>query len=259
LAHWFSQTIERFRPRQSAVEDARAPEGLTLYAIGDIHGRADLLQRLLSQIEEDLHVDDGPAEIVFLGDYVDRGPDSRKVLELLIDLKSRAGAGVTVLRGNHEEALLGFLADPTTGAAWAEHGGLQTLQSYGVSLTAGAGATEWAAARDAFDRALPADHLGFLEGLELWAERGDYIFVHAGVRPGVPMDAQEAKDLLWIRSGFLDHDTQLDRIVVHGHTPDEIPAVTPFRIGVDTGAYATGVLTALRLKGAARTFLQTRA
>ncbi len=259
MARWFSQTIERLRPRAGALEDARAPEGAVIYAVGDVHGRADLLQRLLTQIEADLADEDGPAEIVFLGDYVDRGPESRRVLDLLVELKMRAGGAVTALKGNHEAALLGFLENPATGAAWAEHGGLETLTSYGVAPPAGAGGADWAAARDAFARALPADHLAFLEGLDLWAERGDYVFVHAGVRPGAPMEAQESRDLLWIRSEFLERDTRLGRVVVHGHTPGEAPVVTPYRIGVDTGAYATGVLTAVRLRGPERAFLQTRA
>ncbi len=255
---WFGQTLERFRPRHYTVETPRAPEGQTIYAIGDVHGRFDLLQRLLRQIEEDLEDEEGAAEIIFLGDYVDRGPDARRVLELLVELKARAEGGVSTLRGNHEAALVDFLLNPAAGPAWAQHGGLQTLESYGVAMPSAPTAEDFARARDAFAAVLPPDHFAFLQDLELWTQRGDYVFVHAGVRPGVPMEAQEPRDLMWIRGGFLDHDTQLAQVVIHGHTVDQDPAITPFRIGVDTGAYATGVLTALRLKGAERRFLQTR-
>lgn len=240
--------------------DVRVPAGQIHYAIGDIHGRLDLLQTLLTKIERDSAQTPSKAvHLTFLGDYVDRGQESRGVIELLAHLKREGRARVTALKGNHEEALLGFLADPSTGAAWAEHGGRETLKSYGVnpprSLTDAEG---WTAARDALAFALPQTHRDFLQGLQLFATVGGYIFVHAGVRPGVPIDQQDAHDLLWIRKDFIDAPRALaEAVVVHGHTPTAEPSQAPGRLGVDTGAYATGVLTAVRLEADRRSFIRT--
>ncbi len=249
------------RPRAGSPA-ARTPDGMTIYAIGDIHGRVDLLNRLLDKISADL-TETAPAGetiLAFLGDYVDRGPDSRLVLETLKQLKRNGGDKVVTLKGNHEEAFLGFLGDAGSGAAWAEHGGRETLLSYGVALPKHRTDAEgWETARQDFIAAVPPDHVQFLKSLSLWETLGDYLFVHAGVRPGVPMMDQEERDLLWIREEFLQSNRAMDKVVVHGHTPVEEPALADGRIGIDTGAYATGILTALKLQGEDRLFLNTGA
>lgn len=238
---------------------ATVPDGKILYAIGDIHGRSDLLAELLALIERDAARFDPRSEktLIFVGDYVDRGPDSRGVIELLCH-GLPSGFGAVFLKGNHEAFLLGFLKDPALLGAWRQNGGEHTLRSYGVDpdrLDGQKAAPEtW---RDTFSAALPAPHWDFLRDLRLSYEAGDYLFVHAGVRPGVPLDVQDPDDLLWIRDAFLKWDEPFGKIVVHGHTPERNPAIKPNRIGIDTGAVLSGRLTALRLKGRTVEFLQT--
>jgi serine/threonine protein phosphatase 1 len=255
---WFQAQLGKINGRGRRKAAPRAPDGQVIYAVGDIHGRLDLLNQLLDQIASDVAASrDAAATLAFLGDYVDRGPDSRSVVETLKQLKDNGGERVVTLKGNHEEALLGFLADPSAGAAWVEHGGRETLLSYGVSLPHRPSPEEWEEVREQFASALPQDHLRFFQSLDLFQTRGDYVFVHAGVKPGVPLADQEEHDLLWIRDEFLQSGRLGEKVVVHGHTPVERPAVTNVRIGIDTGAYATGVLTALKLKGEEQCFLQT--
>ncbi len=235
--------------------------GRTIYAIGDVHGRLDLLDPLIESIRSDALASRGSTRpaIIFLGDYVDRGVSSRGVIDRLIGLGADADFDVKALRGNHEEALLTFLEDATFGPAWCEHGGAQTLSSYGVQPPIPrAGETDWEAIRLAFIEALPTAHRRFFEDLELFAVHGDYVFVHAGLRPGVPLDRQNPRDLLWIRQPFLDWAGSFDRVVVHGHTAADAAFLGPHRIGIDTGAYATGVLTAVRLEAANCRFIQSR-
>jgi serine/threonine protein phosphatase 1 len=198
--------------------------------------------------------------LVFLGDYVDRGPDSKGVVDLILKMRTFQRIETRVLRGNHEEALLDFLADPAFGPTWVEYGGGATLASYGVQAPASRLAGDaWIRTRDDFAAVLPADHLAFYRDLELMVETGDYAFVHAGVRPGVPLDQQTARDLLWIRNEFLQARGPFGKVIVHGHTPTETPQILPHRLGIDTGAYATGVLTAVRLLGEDQRLMQTRA
>jgi serine/threonine protein phosphatase 1 len=254
------KSMQGGRGRKNAGVGPSVPAGEIYYAIGDVHGRLDLLRALLRSIDADARRTPSKAvNLVFLGDYIDRGQESRGVIELLTVLKRDGGVRVTALRGNHEEALLGFIADPSTGGAWAEHGGRETLKSYGVEPPrAMTDAEGWSAARDAFVAALPRAHLDFLRELQLFAVVGDYVFVHAGVRPGVPLEHQEAHDLMWIRKDFMEAPRVLDaQVVVHGHTPTAEPSEGPGRIGVDTGAYATGVLTAVKLEDDRRSFIQT--
>jgi serine/threonine protein phosphatase 1 len=195
--------------------------------------------------------------LIFLGDYVDRGPDSRGVVERLIgDLPE--GFETHFLKGNHEAILLDFLAEPWRLDHWLLNGGDATMESYGVDTARlarlGAPPEIW---RNAFAEALPDAHLRFLKRLKLSVSFGDYLFVHAGVRPGVPLSAQLEADLVWIRGPFLNHSEPFGKVVVHGHTPDREPVMRPNRIGIDTGAVFTGRLTALRLQGSALDFLQT--
>lgn len=238
---------------------AAVPEGTLLYAVGDIHGRSDLLDRMLDEIAHDAAAagDATTRILVFLGDYVDRGPDSHGVVERLVSGLPE-GFETHCLKGNHEGLLLDFLDDPASLELWLYNGAETTLRSYGVDVDALARerspAQVW---RDRFAERLPDAHRAFLESLALSATFGDYFFAHAGVRPALPLDGQRAQDLIWIREPFLGSDQDFGKVVVHGHTPGPEPVVRYNRIGIDTGAWTTGRLTALRLHGHARRFLHT--
>jgi serine/threonine protein phosphatase 1 len=237
--------------------------GRLVYAVGDVHGRLDVLRPLLADIAKDA-LSAKPAEppmLIFLGDYVDRGPESKGVIDLILQMRDWGKFEVRCLKGNHEEALLQFETDPTFGATWMEHGGGPTLVSYGVQPPAlRTDAEAWTRCRDEFSGLLPAEHRTFYEkDLELMIVVADYAFVHAGVRPGVPLGTQAERDLLWIRYEFLEERGPFEKVIVHGHTPMEQPQLTPVRLGIDTGAYATGVLTAVRLEGEDQRILQAAA
>lgn len=256
--------IVRFLQRLKLALGLRAerrrpvPEvGDILYAIGDVHGRADLLQALFRQIDADQagRAGAGFVEIV-LGDFIDRGPSSRAVMELILSRRA-AGHRVVVLKGNHEEMLLRFLSDPAALKAWRKIGGYPTLLSFGVSPPAFLDAAAAADCRDAFHEALGRAHLALLEGLDSSYGNGGYFFAHAGVDPARPLDRQRTKDLIGIRGRFLDHEESFGKIVVHGHTPCRAVDFRSNRINIDTGAYATGVLTCLVLEGVSHRLLQT--
>jgi serine/threonine protein phosphatase 1 len=222
------------------------PEGVRIYAIGDIHGRADLLDRMLDHIDADLAAN--PVHIgirVFLGDYIDRGPASREVLDRLV-AHSRAGRSV-FLKGNHESYLTRFLTDPSILGDWQRYGGLETLMSYGITPSINADAATQAQLAAALDQALPGSHRQFIGSLKSSYTCGDFFFVHAGIRPGIPLAKQREEDLLWIREDFLLCEEDFSKIIVHGHTPVSQPDVRPNRINIDTGAFATGQLTCLVL------------
>ena len=227
-------------------------DGQLIYAVGDIHGCYDQLRMLLTQIASDaeIHANGRTTTIIFCGDYVDRGPASRQVLDALCWLKRRRPFNLQFLKGNHEEVMLGYIATPLRARDWLRFGGSETLESYGVTPPAPDDPPEaHFAARDDLLERLPVAHLRFLEDLELMVGVGDYAFVHAGIRPGVALTKQAEGDLLWIREEFLESEDSHGRIIVHGHTWDsDQPQVTPYRIGIDTGAYETGVLTALRIE-----------
>ena len=242
--------------QQIAQCRARVPDGVRLYAVGDIHGRADLLDVLHGRIAGDAERAPGRRKVVvYLGDYVDRGPDSFAVVEGLIERPLPEFESVR-LKGNHEDFLLAFIDDAAVGDAWMMNGGGATLASYGVE-TGGYGGDALEEARLGLIRALPGDHLDFFHGLALTHEAGDYLFVHAGVRPGVGLRQQKDFDLMWIRDDFLDSDADFGRLVVHGHSIRPRPDIRPNRIGIDTGAYLTGRLTCLVLDGEERRFLHT--
>lgn len=236
---------------------AQVPEGCRVYAIGDIHGRADLLDALLSRIVMDARCHPARRRVLItLGDYVDRGPDSRLVIERL--LAPPAGFELVCLRGNHEDLMLGFLQDPDLADLWLANGGTATLTSYGLpEIRPPMRPAQAAALRVALRETLPDSHRGFLDGLTLSHVVGDYMFVHAGVDPRRPLDRQDPQDLTWIREIFLDHNRPLDKLIVHGHTIAPQPVVAPHRIGIDTGAWRSGHLTALVLSGPDRAFLMT--
>lgn len=208
-----------------------------VYAVGDIHGMADLLDDLLLQIEQDAADLGQPAHVVFLGDAVDRGPDTRRVLDRLIEGPRRYGDEWLVLRGNHEQALLDGLACDDDFDKLLQKGGVQTFLSYGLARKE--------MSRKRAKAAMPDDHLAFMEAMPLTCRLEDYLLVHAGVRPGKALDKQSPADLMTLREPFFSQAEKLPWTVVHGHTPSAgLPVATRGRIGVDTGACMTGVLTA---------------
>lgn len=235
---------------------AAIPAGYRVYAIGDIHGEAALLAAMLDRIRADAG-DHPPARtlVVFLGDYIDRGPDSRGVLELLCS-NPLPGATLRFLMGNHEAAMLDFLAGEPAGTEWLRFGGVETLASYGIAAAGAATPQRLSQLRMELEARLPPRHLDFLRGLENSCVIGGYAFVHAGIRPGRSLDAQIPEDLFWIREPFLSDPRPHDHVIVHGHTVTPEPELRPNRIGLDTGAYATGVLTGLRLMGTNQQILQ---
>lgn len=245
-----------FAPRrQSGPAGAR---GWRAYGVGDIHGRLDLLEQLLDKIHDDLAR--RPARkvlLIFVGDLIDRGPNSAEVVERLRTYE-RAGVRTVFLLGNHEEVLLrvmGGEADLIT--KWRWFGGTECLQSYGVDTSNLAGMTEEEALA-LVRSAIPKEHVEFFESFDDSCRFGDYLFVHAGIRPGVEFDQQRQSDLRWIREPFLFDETDHGFVVVHGHTIRPEVEVRPNRIGIDTGAFRTGVLTALAIEGQDSWFLDTR-
>ena len=247
--------LNRFT-RRDPIRHA-VPTGRRVYAVGDIHGRLDLLEGLLAQIEADAR-GRAPAEtlIVFLGDLVDRGPDSRGVVERLMDF-SKGPVPSRFLMGNHEEVFLRAVGGDLKALRFLLRiGGRATIMSYGID--------EQQYRELGFEdlgrllrEKVPGDHVAFLSAFEEMIEIGDYLFVHAGIRPGVDLGAQEGSDLRWIRDDFLRHRDSFGKLVVHGHSITEDIDVRANRIGIDTGAYESGRLTAIGLEGTERWFLST--
>lgn len=235
------------RPQRTAKRP-RLPDGVRIYAFGDIHGRADLLKKMFTVIDAD--VSRSPVERpieVYLGDFIDRGPYSRETLDLLIE-RSQTHE-IVCLKGNHEAYYLEVLRDPSKFDEWRQFGGLQTLMSYGVQPSLNPSAAEQVDLIEALKAAIPHDHMQFLQSLKPSFLCGDFFFVHAGVRPGIPIDEQQERDLLWIRNEFLDSEEDFGKFVVHGHTPVRAPDIRANRANIDTGAYATGNLTLLTIQG----------
>jgi len=247
--------------RKTATPGASVPPGTRIYAIGDIHGCGDRLRALHDLIladSERVAARSGAAErtvAIYLGDYVDRGVESREVVDVLLS-KPLPGFDCVYLKGNHEDFLLRFLERGEDSAPWLLNGGDATLRSYGVDPYAGGRDPGPRGLRAALAAAMPEAHLRFFCGLRLSHVEGDYLFVHAGLRPGIALGEQDPEDLLWIRTPFLDSRADHGKIVVHGHTPTSVPEVRDNRIGIDTGAVYGGPLTALVLQGSERGFLQ---
>lgn len=233
---------------------ARGPEGLRLYAIGDVHGCLDALEAMVGLIAEDLDRHPAPDwRMVLLGDYVDRGPDSRGVLGWVM---ARVAEGrTTAVLGNHDAMFLEAMERPDgpTLETWLAIGGVPTIASYGVApreIPTRPGGVQAVLAA-----AVPGAHRAFLAGLPLWHRAGDFFFVHAGIDPARPLDAQDPDDLIWIRRPFLDSDAEHAAVVVHGHTPVETVELRPNRIGLDTGCVFGGALSCLVIEGAERRLL----
>jgi len=237
-----------------SLQDARGPDGTVVCAIGDVHGRLDLLAEMHARISaEIMRLRPADWRIVHLGDYVDRGPDSRGVIELLIR-KSATDARNVSLAGNHDLGFLDFLADPEPDELFATNGGIQTALSYGVELDF-ADMIGFRRSAQALAAAVPQSHRRFLQSLEFSASFGDFFFCHAGIRPGVALDAQDPFDLTWIRGEFHNHHGLYPKVIVHGHTPVAEPEILANRVNIDTGAFASGRLTALVINGAEKRLL----
>ena len=237
---------------------AGLPAGSVVWAIGDIHGRLDLLDRLLSAITDSDEVRNGVKPVlVFLGDYIDRGSNSRGVIDRLVILADDPTFETYFLKGNHEDKMLEFLEDSTVGAAWCDYGGAQALESFGLKVPVLKHRQEgWASLSSDLAHRLSPRQRDFLESLEYSVAIGGYFFAHAGARPGVPLEDQSQHDLMWVRGSFLNSEVRFERVVVHGHTPADDPYIDHRRIGIDTRAYESGVLTAVRLEGEGHRFLQ---
>ena len=243
--------VSRTQPRAYAV-----PRGRRVYAIGDIHGRLDLVDALLEMIDAD-DAARGPAasELIFLGDLVDRGPDSSGVVERLMAL--RGTRPVRYLKGNHEEVFLRAMAGDLKALRFLIRiGGRETLLSYGISEHEYRD-LDFEELMALARRKVPIVHLEFLAAFEKWIEVGDYLFVHAGLRPGIKVEDQKASDLCWIREEFLDHRDSFGKMVIHGHSITQDVDKRPNRIGIDTGAFASGRLTAIGLEDDERWYLST--
>jgi len=224
------------------------PQGVRFYVFGDLHGRSDLLAAMFHVIDADIrHISQRRIIHVFLGDYVDRGPDSDGTIDLLLK-RSRTHETV-FLKGNHEDLLLRALVDPSYIEPWKKLGGMATLASYGIQGEDALSTVKPNVARSILSRAVPAHHQQFMQRLFPFFQCGDFFFVHAGIRPGVPLAQQKEQDLLWIRDEFLSSDEQFEKYIVHGHTPVLRPEIRHNRINIDTGAYATGNLTLLLMEG----------
>lgn len=246
---------------------AETPRGTRIYAIGDIHGQSDLLAPLIAAIIDD--VDRDPPErpvLLYIGDYVDRGPGVREVVETLSN-SIPSHIECVFLKGNHEAMMLDSMAGSTEKtAAWMANGGRETLACYGINVLGDDiikhDVMEQSTLRvlgSALAKSMPQRDQDFFKSLNLYHQEGDYLFVHAGIRPGVALKDQSAQDLIWIRREFLDSRINHGVVVVHGHTPKSAPEVRKNRIGIDTGAYQTGILTCVVLDGAANRFIQSSA
>jgi serine/threonine protein phosphatase 1 len=232
-----------FRKKPARSYPVLAP-GQVAYAVGDLHGRSDLLRNLHRALD---HLEQGrtgkPAIEIYLGDYVDRGPDSRGIVDCLIE-RSRTHS-VVALRGNHEAMLLAVLRGQKAILDWLQHGGLAAVASYGVDVAEVDPRDEETFIARLREK-IPASHIAFLSGLPTKFRLGPYFFAHAGIRPGVDVSRQRDDDLMWIRDTFLGDERDHGFVVVHGHTPVQEPEFRPNRMNLDTGAYLTGVLTCVR-------------
>lgn len=252
------KALLRRKPKLAPIDTARLPDGLRVYAIGDIHGRRDLLDELLDRIvEDDRKRGAADTHIVFLGDLMDRGPDSAGVIERALELSQTLGEKVHFLMGNHEEVYLGAAkGEEKLVRFFCKIGGRETILSYDITPEEyNALDMEQLAAR--MPTLIDQRHVDFVSGFKNRIVMGDYAFVHAGVRPGIAIEDQRPKDLRWIREDFIVDETPHDKMIIHGHTITDDVEECSNRIGIDTGAYMSGMLTALALEGGERWYLKT--
>ncbi|CAL4869825.1 Bis(5'-nucleosyl)-tetraphosphatase, symmetrical (plasmid) [Asticcacaulis sp. MM231] len=253
-----------FKSRKVSAPKAMDPAAASkidrlTYAIGDIHGRHDLFTTLIDAIRKDASALQQRPQIVLLGDYIDRGPDSAKVLTSIIELTEESWCDTEVLLGNHELFMIKFILDIADGPPWLNFGGIATLSSYGIASPGNrTDAQDWQDLQDELLEKIPRSHLQMLSHAKIFYVSGDYLFVHGGVAPGVPIEDQTVDTMLWIRDAFLMSPKASDYVVVHGHSAKATADNLPWRIGIDTGAYATGILSAIRLHKAERRILQVR-
>lgn len=243
------------RRKPAGGRSAAVPAGYRVYAVGDVHGELQLLDRMIELVERDIAARGSRRNVlVFLGDLIDRGPDSAGVVERLMNYRS-AEIRTVFIAGNHEEVLLRILAgEDELVPGWLRFGGLECAVSYGLGKDVAA--LPAAAAAERIRAAVPAEHRVFLERFVDSFRAGDYLYVHAGIRPGIPLDRQSPEDLRWIRAPFLDWLGRHEAVIVHGHTISADIEERDERIGIDTGAYRFGVLTALAVEGRKRWYLQ---
>ncbi|MFQ0812640.1 metallophosphatase [Brucella anthropi] len=238
-------------------KDAKGPHDIRLYAIGDVHGRLDLLQDMHGLIRADL--DQRPAHdwrIIHLGDYIDRGPSSRQVLDFLIDATDRDERIIPLL-GNHDDGFLTYLATGDVAGIFALHGGADTARSYGVNIDfADAGSARHGHA--ALVKIVPQGHIDFIRAMPRSVTFGDFFFCHAGINPSVPLDAQDPEELIWIRTAFLKWTAPFEKVVVHGHTPQSAIDIQPNRVNLDTYAWKSGQLSAIVIDGREKRFIEAR-
>ena len=247
--------------KEFSVSIVAAPPDTRIYAIGDIHGRLDLLKEMHRYICEDAASAEGrDIAIIYLGDYIDRGPASSQVVEYLIEEPLKCGSRHTeikLIKGNHEDSLLRFVGREENGEAWFANGGMETLKSYGVELPSPHWQHDMKAVQKKFVSKLPKTHLAFYHNLRNYFEYGDYLFVHAGIRPNIELADQNPMDLNWIREPFLSSEVNHGKYVVHGHSINSDPDIQTSRMGIDTGAYRTGCLTCAIFESKQVRFIQT--
>jgi serine/threonine protein phosphatase 1 len=243
----------------SSSHAASLPPQTVVFAVGDIHGRLDLLNGAIEEIEREAAAAKSGAQVtaVFLGDYIDRGPEARGVIDRLIAFRDAKPCEIVFLRGNHEQFLLDMIDGRAEGTAWLDYGGVETLASYGVAWPPPLGPRDVNRLGEKLREAIPAAHLHFLRETQLNDERGDYVFVHAGLRPERLLSEQSDADMLWFRY-YNDDEPMHGRTVVHGHTPRARPVAGRWRIGIDTEAYDSGALTIARFEGDYATFLKVQ-
>ena len=239
-----------------SLQEPCVPPGERLYAVGDLHGRLDLLDAMLDLIDADLASHRAcRSRLIFLGDYVDRGPGTAQVIHRLIEVAG--GYDATFLKGNHEQIMIAFMREAATLDRWRGIGGLTTLQSYGIAASLRPSSDEAGIIQKHLLAVMPPSHIDFFDQLKVAHVSGDYVFVHAGLRPGQSVEQQDEQDVLWIRDKFTRSKLKHEKFVIHGHTPVRLPDVQVNRINIDTGAYARGRLTCIILQDKTRRFLNT--
>ena len=254
FTRWANPFLKAFERPPPVPTTRRVPDGSLVYCVGDIHGRDDLLRDMARRVGADMKSRSFDCAVtVFLGDYIDRGPGSKRVLEQLAT--NDWPTSIIALAGNHEDFLRDFLDHAGILDFWRSQGGLATLHSYEVNVGPAMAGRDFEQVQAAFAARFPKHHRDFLEALKVSAVIGDYFFCHAGIRPGVAFDRQNRGDLLNIREPFLSSETEHGKLVVHGHTPTVAPEIRANRIGIDTAAYATGRLSCLILEKDEQHFL----